>query len=114
VSAPYVGRSHWLQDAASHIGVAGLVIVEGYLGDAEAIATGEQLKEGSHDDGSSFPSFDQTQSSAAYVLYAAPSAALPPSPRDTCVRPSFCRFPFVYQGQGFGQCTMQSHAGVFW
>ena len=112
LSAPFVGKGHWEDIATSHIGLAGLVVVEGYLSDDIALAASNQLHEGSIDDG--FPQFDLTASSAEYVLYAAPSFALAPSPQDTCVRPSFCRFPFTYQGHGHGQCTMQDHAGIFW
>jgi hypothetical protein len=109
ISLPLVGKSHWADDTASHIGLGGLVVVEGYLSEDEAMGAGNQLLEGTLSD--ELPHFD---GAAHNVLYAAPSSGVRDSPADTCARPSFCKFPFTYQGRGYAQCTMHSNAGVFW
>jgi len=75
-----------------------------YSGTAGAFARGD------HHPG--FPSWDQT--GRIYVMYLAPTYSLAPSPQDSCVRPSFCTFPFMYEGRGHGQCTMQGHSGRSW
>jgi len=112
ISLPLVGKSHWADDTASHIGLGGLVVVEGYLSEDEAMGAGNQLLEGTLSD--ELPHFDGTALAAHNVLYAAPSSGVRDSPADTCARPSFCKFPFTYQGRGYAQCTMHSNAGVFW
>jgi len=114
VSSPLVGKSHWANDTMSHIGLGGLAVVEGYLSDEFALGAGDQLLKRTYR--FQFPAFEDTALDAEHVLYAAPSSGVTnhDSPADTCARPSFCQFPFTYQGRGYGQCTMQSHAGVFW
>ena len=46
VSTAYVAKSHWSADPYANLELSGLVIVDGYLSDEEAIAAGRQIERG--------------------------------------------------------------------